>query len=593
VARKAKSRQTARPPSGVTNDRLAEMLREMALRLEMAGVPFKPRAYEKAAHAVEAVVQPLGELYRGAGLKALEQLPGIGKGIAGRIEEALRSGSIADLEKLREQVPVDVLGLKRVEGLGPKIARALYEELGIRDLDGLEAAARAGRIRELPHFGEKTEQKLLRGIEFLRQASGRIPLGAALRSAQPIEEHLRGAPGVGEVRIAGSIRRRKETIGDIDVLAVSDCPEDVMERFAGMPSVAHVYARGPSKTLVRLESGIDADLRVVPAESFGAALLYFTGSKAHNVALRTFAQARRLKLNEYGLFKGSKRLPARTEEELYEALGLPFIPPELREDQGEIEAAREGRLPELVGYDELRGDLQTQTDWTDGADSIERMAEAARELGLEYIAVTDHTRDLPMTGGADEKKLLEQARAIGKLNRRLRGIRVLTGAELNIRRDGTLDIADEVLARLDVVGAAIHSHFGLPREEMTRRVVRAMENPHVDVLFHPTARSLGKRPAVELDFEAVLEAARRTGTALEIDGQPDRLDLDDEHVRKAVEAGVKLVVDSDAHSAAELRYARDFGVAVARRGWAQRSDVLNTLRLEDFLASLKNGRQGL
>jgi len=340
---------------------------------------------------------------------------------------------------------------------------------------------------------------------------------------------------------------------------------------------------------VRLANGMDADLRVVAEPSFGAALCYFTGSKAHVVALRRIAQAEGLKLNEYGLFRGRRKLAGRTEEEVYRALGLDFIPPELREDAGEIEAAREGRLPSLIDYGDLRGDLQIQTDWTDGTASIEEMATAARELGLEYIAITDHTRDLAMTHGTDEKRLLEQAAVIEALDRRLEGFRVLSGAEVNIRKDGRLDVDDAALARLDVVGAAIHSDFRQGREAMTRRVIRAMENPHVDILFHPTGRSIGHREPVDLDIDAVIEAAVRTGTVLEIDAMPDRLDLRDEYVRKAVEAGARLAIDSDAHQPAHLAQANGLGVAVARRGWARKADVVNALPVDRCLAQLKGG----
>jgi DNA polymerase (family 10) len=358
-----------------------------------------------------------------------------------------------------------------------------------------------------------------------------------------------------------------------------------------MPEVAHVYARGRSKTLVRLADGIDADLRIVKPASFGAALAYFTGSKAHNVALRAIARRKGLKLNEYGLFRGGRALAGRSEQEVYAALGLAYVPPELRENRGEIEAARAGRLPRLIEHGALRGDLQVQTDWTDGAASIEEMVKAARAEGLAYIAITDHTRDLAITGGLDEAKLLEQAERIRRLNGRLRGFRVLSGAEVNIREDGGLDVSDQALARLDVVGAAIHSRFRQSREKMTRRVLRAIENPHVDLLFHPTARVLGRREPVALDIDAVIAAAKRTGTVLEIDAMPERLDLPDEYVRKAVEAGVKLAIDSDAHHPSHFAYADAFGVAVARRGWARRADVVNALPVDRCLASLKDARR--
>jgi DNA polymerase (family 10) len=390
--------------------------------------------------------------------------------------------------------------------------------------------------------------------------------------------------------VAGSIRRRKETVGDLDFVAVSVNPEAVVEHFLAMPEVAEVHAAGRGKAMVRLSIGLDADLRVVLPESFGSALCYFTGSKDHNVALRRIALRKGLKLNEYGLSRGARRIAGRTEEEVYEALGLPYIPPELREGSGEIEAALRGELPDLIGYEALRGDLQVHTDATDGANSLAEMVEAARASGLQYIAITDHTRDLPMVRGFDEERLLEQAVRIRRLNRRLRGFRVLCGAEVNIRRDGSLDVADDALAELDVVGAAIHSSFGLPRDEMTRRVVRAMESPHVDILFHPTARALGRRAPVEVDIDAVIQAALRTGTILEVDAQPERLDLKDEYVRKAVRAGVPIAIDSDAHSVSELRFARDYGVAVARRGWARESDVVNARPCRELLAALKKAR---
>jgi DNA polymerase (family 10) len=562
----------------------------MALFLEMDEVPFKPRAYEKAALSVEALDRPLGEIDSEAGVAGIDELPDVGKGIAAKIHELLGTGRIAALEELRARTPVDVLGLTAVEGLGPKGVRVLHDELGIRDLRDLERACRAGRVRELPHFGAKSEQKILRGIELFAGRAGRQLLGRALPLAREIEARLRALPGVERAAVAGSLRRRKETVGDLDFLVCARDAAAAGRAFAAMPEVQHVHARGDTKVLVRLASGLDADLRVVPAASFGAALAYFTGSKPHNVALRRIAQARGLKLNEYGLYRGSRRLAGRSEEEVYAALGLPWIPPELREDAGEIEAARAGRLPRLIEHGELRGDLQIQTDWTDGAASIEEMAGAAKRLGLEYIAITDHTRDLAMARGCDEQRLLEQAEAIRRIDRGLRGFRVLSGAEVNIRKDGSLDVADEALARLEVVGAAIHSHFHQPRAETTRRVLRALRNPHVDILFHPTARSIGRREPVDLDIDAVIRTAVETGTVLEIDALPERLDLKDEYVRKAVEAGALLAIDSDAHQPSQLACADELGVAVARRGWATRDRVVNAWPVERCLARLKDGR---
>jgi DNA polymerase (family 10) len=583
MARRARRRL---PP---TNAHVARALREMAAFLEMEGVPFKPRAYAKAALAVEALARPLAQIDAESGAAGIDALPAIGRGIAQRVDELIRTGRIADLEALRERTPVDVLGLTAVEGLGPKGVRVLWQELGIRDVPELERACRERRVRALPRFGAKSEAKLLRGIELLAASAGRQLLGAVLPLACDIEARLRGVPGVTRAAVAGSVRRRKETIGDLDFVVSARDPGAVARAFASMPEVAHVHGRGPTKVMVRLATGIDADLRLVPAASFGAAIAYFTGSQAHNVALRRIAQRRGMKLNEYGLFRGARRLAGRTEAEVYEALGLELVPPELREDAGEIERAAQHRLPALIDYGDLRGDLQIQTDWTDGSASIEDMVAAARELGLEYIAITDHTRDLAMARGCDETRLLEQARAIRALDRRLRGFRVLAGAEVNIREDGSLDVADAALADLDVVGAAVHSHFHQSRADATRRVIRAVENPHVDILFHPTARSIGHREPLDLDIDAVIGAAVRAGTVLEIDAMPDRLDLGDANVRKAVDAGALLAVDSDAHQPAQLAYADALGVGVARRGWARKTDVVNALPAADCLARLKGG----
>jgi len=573
----------------MTNAAVAKMMREIAALLEMEGVPFKPRAYEKVAYTIEALDEPLAETYKRGGLKALEEIPGVGKGIAERIEELLTTGKLKYYEELHKKVPVDVSGLTAIEGLGPKNVKALYEALGIRTVADLEKAARSGKIRELPHFGEKSEEKILKGLEFLRGHTGRFGLGEVLPLLEQIADRLRQVVGVEQVALAGSVRRRKETVGDGDILVISRKPDKVMDFFVAMSEVAHVHGKGSTKSSVKLETGMDVDLRVVPAESFGAALNYFTGSKDHNVALRRIAMDRDLKLNEYGVFRGDKSIAGKTEEEVYGALGLPYIPPELRENTGELEAARAGKLPKLIDYGDVRGDLQTQTKWTDGANSIEEMVEEARRLGREYIAITDHTKGLAMMG-ADEDQLRQQIKAVRALNRKMKGFTVLAGAEVNINKDGTLDISDDVLAELDVVGVAVHSHFNLSRSEMTKRLIRAMENPHADILFHPTGRVINKRPAYDIDIDAVIAAAKRTGTVLEIDAYPERLDLRDEHVRKAVDAGAKLVIDTDAHSVNHLDFI-DYGVATARRGWAEKSDVLNTLPVGKLLASLKDGKR--
>ena len=571
------------------NADVAAVLREIALFLQMEDEPFKPRAYEKAAQSLDVADEDCATLYAAGGVKALLGIPGIGKSIAEKIGELLATGTMTYREELYAKTPVDVAALTTVEGIGPKAVRVLWTELGVTDLASLEAAAQAGRIRDLPRFGQKSEEKILRGIAFAKSRSGRFPLGEVLPLIREIEARLAKLRGVERAVIAGSLRRRKEMVGDADLLVIAKNAVPVMEFVRGMPEVARVVAAGESKTSVKLASGLQLDVRVVPRASFGAALHYFTGSKAHNVLMRQIAIKKKLKLNEYGVFRDDASIAGATEEEVFAALDLPWIPPELREDQGEVEAARAGRLPRLIEPGSLRGDLQTQTSWTDGADTLDAMVAEAQRLGLSYMAITDHTRDLAMTGGADEAKIRLQGKAIDGLNAKLKGFRVLKGAEVNIRKDGTLDIADDCLAELDVVGIAVHSHFNLPRAEMTARVLRAMRNPHADVLFHPTARKVVGREPIDVDLDAVIACAKETGTILELDAYPERLDLKDDHVRRAIEAGVKIVIDSDAHSVAQLRFPADYGIDQARRGWATAADVLNTLPVDDFLAALKGG----
>lgn len=575
------------------NAELARVFRDLAAYLEMEGVPFKPRAYEKAAQTIERHDQPLKELYRQGGAKALRSLPGIGTSMAAKIEELLTTGHCAMHDEYRRRMPVDLQGLLAVEGIGPKGVKVLFDELGIRTVADLASAARAGKIRALPHFGEKSEQKILQGLAFVTAARGRHLLADVLGPVEALAKRLETVAGVSRVAIAGSIRRRRETVGDADLLAVARDGAAVMKAFCEAPDVATVLGHGTTRSSVRLASGLQVDLRVVPAKSFGAALLYFTGSKAHNVALRQLAIKQGLKLNEYGLFRGTRAVAGETEAGCYEALGLTWIPPELREDRGEVDAARRGALPRLIEHGSLRGDLQIQTDWTDGADSIEAMARAALALGLEYIAITDHTRGLAMTRGCDADKLRRQRAAIAEVNARVHGIRVLCGAEVNIDRHGELDLDDATLAGLEFVGIAVHSHFHLPREEQTRRIVRAMQHPYADVLFHPTGRILLRREAYDVDMDAIIAAARATGMALELDAMPDRLDLCDEHLRKAVAAGVPIVVDSDAHAVAHLGFGDRYGIDQARRGWVRTEDVLNTRPLDAFLGALRRRRAAL
>lgn len=575
----------------MTNREIANILYEMAIFFEMENVAFKPAAYERAGQSIESLDSELVGLYREKGRDAFSDIAGVGKGIADHLEQLLQKGDFREHAALRKKYPVAISELAAVEGVGPKMIKLLWQKLRIKNMAGLEAAAKAGKLRTLPGLGEKSEQKILKGIEFLKTSGGRKLLGSILPEVRALEQTIRSFPEVKEVMITGSIRRRKETIGDIDILVASSKPDAVTKRFLALPLIVHIYGHGPTKTNVRLKNGLDADLRVVPKKSWGAALNYFTGSKEHNVALRELAVKKGWKLNEYGMFSGTKMIAGKTEEEVYKKLGLRYIEPELREMTGEIEASHRDRLPRLVGYGDIRGDLQVQTSWTDGDNSIEEMAIAASDAGLEYIAITDHTQYLAMARGLDEKKVLKQMDEIDRVNKKLRKRRikcsVLKGTECDIRKDGSLDLPDRILAKLDVVGISVHSYFRLSRAEQTSRVIRAMENPHVDIVFHLTGRLINKREPIDLDIDAIIAAAKRTGTILEINASPERLDLKDEYIRTCVAAGVKMTIDSDAHAADHFKFL-EYGIAQARRGWAEKNDIVNTLPLKEFLKSLKS-----
>ena len=582
----------------MTNSEIARQLQEMAAFYEMKIGPetkpndtirFKPRAYERAAQAAEGYAEPLEEVYRHGGEKQIiKDVHGIGPGIAAHIAAMVKTGSFAELERERKKMPVKIGELLQVEGVGPKAIKTLWTKLKVKDLKTLEAACLAHRIDKLGHFGEKSEQKMLRSIAHLKSSTGRHLLGEALPLAKKLEERLLKIPGVTRATTAGSVRRWQETIGDIDILVTAKDPEKVSAAFLKMPEVVEVIRKGGREgiTSVLLNDNIQADVRILKDDEYGAGMQYFTGDKNHNVKLRTLAIKKGFKLSEYGLFKGKKRVAAKTEEEIYQALGMACPPPEIRTDAGEIDAARAGKLPHLVGYNDIKGDLQVQTNWTDGDSSIEEMALAAKKQGLEYIAITDHTVSLAMTGGLDERGLEKQIKAIAAVNKKIKGITVLSGSEVNIGKDGSLDIDDTTLAKLDCVGASVHSYFSLPAAEQTKRIITAMENPNVDVIFHLTGRKIKARPPIELDINEIIKAAKRTGTALEVNASPDRLDLRDEYVRLAVKAGVKLLIDSDAHSPSNFDFLK-YGIATARRGWAEKKDVLNTRSVDDLLKWLR------
>lgn len=567
----------------VDNQTVAAIFSEMADILAIQGENYhRIMAYRRAAENIAALGRPLKEIWQAG---ELETIPGIGKTLAAKIDELMRTGRLQAYEKLKAQVPEGVVAMLQVPDVGPRKAALFWKELGITSIDELEKAAKAGKLRDLPGMGVRSEQKVLEGIQALKRRTGRVPLGIAWELAQAMLAALREVPGVVQAASAGSLRRMRETVGDLDLLVAAEEPEPVMARFRALPQVAEVLLSGPTKTSIRTHDGFQVDLRVLEPGRWGTALQYFTGSKAHNIRLRGLALDRGLSLSEYAIKRedGTEILCA-TEEEVYAALDLPWIPPELREDRGEIEAALEGRLPDLIELAELQGDLQFHTTWSDGHASLMEMAEAARTRGLKYGLVTDHSHGLGVARGVGPEELRRQRAEIEEVNRKLGGtFRVLAGVEVEVRADGSLDLPDEVLAELDLVVAAVHSGLRQGREQVTARAIAAIRNPHVDILAHPTGRLIGRREGADLDMEAVLQAAAETGTAVEINSHPLRLDLNDIHVRRAVELGVTLVINSDAHDPAGFDVLR-FGVATARRGWATRANVLNTRSVEKVLA---------
>jgi len=567
------------------NIEVAELLNEIADYLEFADDTYRVRAYRKAALVIEGLSEDIGQVWKDG---KLEELPGIGEGIAKKIDEFLKTGKLEYIDDLKKKTPVDMEGLGKIEGIGPKTILKLYRRLKVRNVADLEKAAKQGKIQKLEGLGPVAERNILKSIEFARKTKERVPLGFALGSAEEVATFLKKLKDVERVGIAGSTRRMKETIGDIDILATSKNPEKVIDFFAKMPNVADVLAKGATKSSIRLREGIQVDLRVLDDNIFGAALLYFTGNKEHNIILRRIAIEKGLKLSEYGLFsnKTNKVVAGRTEEEVYKKLGMDYIEPEMREDEGEIEMAQHHMLPKLIGYNDIKGDLQMHTKWSDGNNTIEEMAIAAKKLGHEYICITDHTGKLAIANALDEKRINEQRKEIDKVNKKLSGIRILQGVEVNIKDDGALDMPDKVLKELDIVVASIHSGFKNPKEKITKRMVKAMENKNVDIIAHPTGRLITKRESYDIDLDAVFDAAKKTGTIMEINSYPERMDLRDIHVRAAVKAGVKLVISTDAHNTDQLHFIK-LGIGTARRGWAAKNDVINTRRLKEMMNLLK------
>jgi DNA polymerase (family 10) len=567
-----------------TNEEVEQLLGEWAELLQITGRdPYRVRAYEKAARSIGGYSKDLRNLSD----KEILAIPQVGKNMAGRIREYLDTGVMHELEDLREMVPAGMRELMQIPGFGPKKAVLVYEELGVTTLAELADAAEAQKLRGIKGLGAKTEENLLRGIRAYHQQEDRIRIDDAMDVALELIEALREGCSMDEIAFAGSLRRMRDTIGDLDILVAAKKAEPVMECFAGLARAHRIVAKGSTKTSIETEKGLQVDLRVVEHAAWGAALIYFTGSKAHNIKIREIAVKKGLKLSEYGLFnaKDGSIIAAQTEEEVYGALGLPWIPPTMREDRGEVEAARDGTLPNPVDVKDLKGDLHSHTNLTDGLAPLEEMLETAAARGYAYYAVTDHAENLSMTGMTREK-VLAQRKKLAVLQKRFPKMKLLHGCELNIAKDGTVDYDPDFLSQFDVLVASVHSYFRLSREEQTKRLITAIQNPLVTVIGHPTGRMIGRREPIDVDFEAVCDAAKRTGTALEVNSFPDRLDLRDDHVRWAVEKGVTLSVDTDSHAPKHMDNIR-YGVATAQRGWAQKSDVLNTRtlkQLQDFIA---------
>lgn len=578
------------------NQELANIFYEISGFLKMKGVQFKPYAYQKAATTLENLGKDVSTIYQQGGLKALEEIPDIGESIAQKIEEYLKTGQIKYYQELKEKMPANVRKLTAIEGVGPKTVKKLYQKLGVKTLKDLEKAARAGKIAPLFGFDKKTEQNILEGIKFLKKSKGRFLLGDILPRVKKIKKELKNLAEVDQISSAGSVRRRKETVGDVDLLVTTDNPSKVMDFFVKMPGVVKIWGQGPTKSSVKMKQGLDVDLRVVDKKSYGSALQYFTGSKEHNIATRKIAQSKGLKLNEYGVFKGKKQIAGKTEKEVYHTLGMAWIPPELRENRGEIKGAlREAQgkapgIPKLVELKNVKGDLHCHSKWDGGKNSISEMAQRAQEQGYEYLGISDHTKYLKIEKGLDEKRLSEQRKEIEKLNSKFKSqnsnFQILQGAETNILKDGSIDIQDQALRKLDYAIAGIHSHFKMRKVEMTERIIRAMKNPHIKIISHPTGRILKKRDEYKVDIDKIFRAAREYDVILEINSFPQRLDLNDVNVKKAKQQGIKFEIGTDSHHRDHLRY-MEFGIYQARRGWAQKEDIINTYPVKKLLRCFK------
>ncbi len=570
----------------MVNQQIAQKFYKTADLLEILGEnPFRVRAYRNAARTIESLGRDLSEMV--AQGEDLTKLPGIGKDLAEKIKEIISTGSFSKLRELEEKVPPGLVELLKVEGLGPKRIKTLYDTLGITGLEELREAAAKGEISKLPGFGKKLEQTILKGVVLAKKEGRRFRWAYAEAFAVELVRFLKKARALKEIEVAGSYRRKKDTVGDLDILVTARKPAQIIEHFVTFPDIKTVISKGQTRSTVILSSDIQVDLRAVEEESYGSALHYFTGSKAHNIAIRSIALKAGLKINEYGVFRGEKRIAGRSEDEIFSAVGLPFIEPELRENRGEIEAAMEGRLPRLITLEDIKGDLHCHTKWSDGKHTVSEMVEAAIRLGYSYIAITDHSRRLAMIKGLDEEKLVEQAAEIEEVRARFPDIQILHGIEVDILEDGSLDLSNQALSCLDIVVAAIHSKFKLSKEKQTERLLRAIDNPRVNIIAHPTGRLIGEREGYDLDLERVMEHAKARGCILELNAQPSRLDLNDVNLKLAKEMGIKVSIATDSHNTDNLLFMR-FGINQARRGWLERHDVVNCLPVDGLKKLLKS-----
>lgn len=567
------------------NQEIAWIFYYIADMLEMQNVAWKPIAYRKAARNVESLSEDLTNIYKDGGLKALEEIPGIGEALAKKIEEYIQTGKVHEFEKLKSQMPVNVEELMQVEGLGPKRIMLLYKKLKIKNLAQLEEAAKAGKLKKIEGLGEKSEENILKAISFTKTSGQRKLLGSALPIAREIVSLLKSQKYIDRVEIAGSTARRKETVGDLDILIISSSPQKAMDFFTKLPGVSRVVEKGETKATV-IYTDISTDARVLKPEEFGSALQYFIGSKDHNVALRKIAIKKGYKLSEYGLFKGTKRIAGSDEKDIYAKLGLQWMQPELRENRGEIEAAQAGKLPKLVELKDIKSDLQMHTKWSDGNNTVAEMAEECKKLGYDYCCITDHVGQLAVAGAMSKSDVLKQRKEIDKLNGKLSGFKILQGAEIDIKLNGELAADENIMKQYDLVLASIHQGLNRTKEQQTERMIKAMQNKHVNIISHPTGRIINERPGYELDFDKLFKVAKDDNVAFEINAYPTRLDLNDINARTAKDAGVMLSIGTDAHAVSQLKW-MELGVSVARRAWCEKKNILNTLSLKEFQNRIK------